>query len=108
MISLPMLLVLKEERMKRRRREGTSSNMMMAHTIPQNVQVSTFKGKPKKFKRKWKSKPNGKGKPKGACFKCGKVGHFKAKCPKLNGNKRQKEIAMTITKAMMSKPTSSS
>jgi hypothetical protein len=50
MVSLLVLLVLEEERMKRRRREGTSSNMMMAHTIPQNIQVSTFKDKPKKFK----------------------------------------------------------
>jgi hypothetical protein len=76
--------------------------MMNAHTISQTVQASTFKCKPKKFKRKWK------GKPKGACFKCGKVSHFKAKCPKLNGNKRQKEIAMMITEVMMAKPTSSS
>jgi hypothetical protein len=49
MVSLPMLLVLEEERMKRKRREGTSSNLMMAHTIPQTVQASTFKGKLKKF-----------------------------------------------------------
>ena len=34
MVSLPVLLILEEERIKRRRREGTSSNMMMAHTIP--------------------------------------------------------------------------
>ena len=73
----------------------------MAHTIPQTVQASTFKGKPKNFKRKWKDKAKGKGKPNGACFKCGKVEHFKVKCPKLNGNKRQKEIAMTITEAIM-------
>ena len=52
MVSLPVLLVLEEKRMKRRRHEGTSSNIMMAHTIPQTVQVSTFKGKPKKFKQK--------------------------------------------------------
>jgi hypothetical protein len=108
MVSLPMLLILEEERMKTRRREGTSSNMINAHTISQTVQAFTFKGKPKKFKRKWKSKPKGKNKPKGACFKCGKVRHFKAKCPKLNGNKRQKEIAMTITEVMMAKPTLSS
>jgi hypothetical protein len=37
MVSLPVLLALEEERMKRRRREGTSSNIMMAHAIPQTV-----------------------------------------------------------------------
>jgi hypothetical protein len=33
-------------------------------------------------------KPKGKVKTKGACFKCGKVGHLKANCPKINGDKR--------------------
>jgi hypothetical protein len=108
MVSLPVLPVLEEERMKRRMREGTSNNLMMVHTIPQTVQASTFKGKPKKFNRKWKGKPKGKGKLKGTYFKCGKVGHFKVKCPKLNGNKRQKKIAKMNTEAMMAKQTSSS
>jgi hypothetical protein len=34
MVSLLVLLVLEEEKMERRRCEGTSSNMIMAHTIP--------------------------------------------------------------------------
>jgi hypothetical protein len=81
---------------------------MMAQNIPQTIRAPTFKGKPKKFKRKCKSKPNGKVKTKGACFKCENVGHFKANCLKINGDKRQKEIAMTIAKAMMAEPTLSS
>jgi hypothetical protein len=105
-ISLPVLLVLEEERMKRRRREGQTSNLMM--TQAQNPHAPTFKGKPKKFKKKWKGKLKGKKKVKGACFKCGKGGHFKVNCPKNNSDKKQKEIAMTVTEVMMAEPTSNS
>jgi hypothetical protein len=61
-ISLPVLLVLEEERMKRRKREGQTSNLMM--TQAQNPHAPAFKGKSKKFKKKWKGKLKGKKKVK--------------------------------------------
>ena len=103
-ISLLVLLVLEEEMMKRRRREGQSNKFMMAQNYAQTSHAPTFKGKSKKFKKKWK----GKKKVKGACFKCGQMGHFKVNCPKNNSYKKQKVSAMTITKVMMAKLTSNS
>ena len=64
MVSLPVLLVLEEERMKRVRREGISSNLMMAQSIAPTTRAPTFIGKPNKFKRKWKGKPKSKNKVK--------------------------------------------
>jgi hypothetical protein len=55
-ISLPVLLVLEEKMMKRKRREEQSSNLMMTQNYAQNPHAPAFKGKPKKFKKKWKGK----------------------------------------------------
>jgi hypothetical protein len=108
MTSLPVLLVLVEERMKRRQKEGRATNLLMAQTTSQTSHAPTFKGHLKKFKRKWKGKPKGNFKNKRACYKCGKTRHFKANCPKTNGGKKQNEIAMTITEVMMAEPTTNS
>ncbi|XP_062151838.1 uncharacterized protein LOC133860208 [Alnus glutinosa] len=63
--------------------------------------------KPYSF-RKLTSKTKGNFKNKRACYRCGKTGYFKANCPKTNGGKKQKEIAMTITEVMMVEPTTNS
>jgi hypothetical protein len=55
--------------MKRRRMDETSNNLRMAQT----PHALKFKGKPKKFKRKWNGKPKDKNKVKGVCFKCRKL-----------------------------------
>jgi hypothetical protein len=47
-------------------------------------------------------------KTKEACFKCDKMGRFKVNCPNNNGDKKHKEITMTITEVMKAKPTSNS
>jgi hypothetical protein len=47
-ISLPVLLLLEEERVKRRR-EGQSSNILMAQNYAHTSHAPAFKGKPKKF-----------------------------------------------------------
>jgi hypothetical protein len=57
--------------------------------MTQTSHASTFKGKLKKFKGKWKGEPKGELKIKGACYKCGKMGHFNANYPRNNGSKRQ-------------------
>jgi hypothetical protein len=80
--------VLEEDRMKRRRREEQSNNLMIAQNYAHTSHAPAFKGKPKKFRKKWKGKLKGKKKVKGACFKCGKMGHFKVNCPKNNGDKK--------------------
>ena len=105
MISLLVLLVLKEERMKRKRIKGAATNLLLAHTITKKLHASTFHGKKKKFKRKWKGKPRGNFKTKRACYKCGKTGYFKVNCPKNNGGKEQKEIVMTIIEVLMAELT---
>lgn len=53
-------------------------------------------------------KPKGGKKVQGKCFKCEKKWHFKANCPKNNNRKKQKEIAMVVTKVMMVEPTTNS
>ena len=45
----------------------------MVKNKAQTSRALKFKGKPKKFKRKWKGKPKGKNKVKGVCFKCKKL-----------------------------------
>jgi hypothetical protein len=106
-ISLPVLLMLEEERMKRGTK-GQSNNLMMAQNNAQTSHAPVFKGKSKKFKNKWKSLVEMLKKTKGACFKCDKMGRFKVNCPNNNGDKKHKEITMTITEVMKAKPTSNS
>jgi hypothetical protein len=105
MTSLPVLLVLEEERMKRRRIERAATNLLLAQTKTQKLNVSKFRGNKKKFNGKWKGKRRGSFKNKRACYRCGRMGHFKINCPKNNGGKEHKEIAMTITKVLMAEPT---
>ena len=107
-ISVLVLLVLEEEMRKKRRRKRQSDNLMMAQNYAQTSHAPAFKGKPKKFKKNWKGKSKGQKKVKWACFKCSKMEHFKVDCPMNNDNKKQKEIAMTITKVMMAELTSNS
>ena len=57
MVSLLVLLVLEEERMKRGRHEGTSSNMMMAHTIPKLFKFLHLKASPKSSNKNGKVNP---------------------------------------------------
>jgi hypothetical protein len=90
MTSLPVLLVLEEERMKRRRIEGAATNLLLAQTKTQKSNTYKFRGNKKKFNRKWKGKRRGNFKNKRACYRCGKTGHFKINCPKNNGGKEQK------------------
>ena len=57
MVTLPIFLVLEEERMKRRRKEGLSSNLLMAQSSPQpqnNTHTPFNKKKKTFFKQKWK------------------------------------------------------
>jgi hypothetical protein len=44
MTSLPVLLVLEEERMKRRQKERRATNLLMAQTTSQTSHAPTFKG----------------------------------------------------------------
>jgi hypothetical protein len=106
-ISLPVLLVLEEERVKKRR-EGQSSNLLMAQNYAHTSHALAFKGEPKKFKKKWKVKLKDEKKVKGACFKCSKIGHFKVNCPKTNRDKKQREMAMPVTEVIMVELTSNS
>jgi hypothetical protein len=101
MTILPVLLVLEEEQMKRRRIEGLVTNLLLTRATTQNSHALTFNGKPKKFKQKWKEKLKGNLKNKRACYKCGKMRHFKTNNLKNNSGKEQKEIAMTITEVLM-------
>lgn len=57
MVTLPVLLVLEEERMKRRRKEGLSFNLLMTQSSPQpqnNTHTPFNKKKTTFFKKKWK------------------------------------------------------
>jgi hypothetical protein len=82
MASLSMLLVLDEERMKRIRRiEGVATNLLLAHATKLNSHAPTIHEKLKKYKQKWKEKPEGNFKNKRTCYRCGKTGHFKANYP---------------------------
>ena len=102
MTTLPVLLMLEEDRMKRRKRDNASSSLIMAqfsHTTPFKPK---YKFKDKRFKKQWTRKPRQENKPRDACYQCGERGHYKINCP-LNKRPKNKgkEIAMTITKALV-------
>uniref|UniRef100_A0A2N9J933 Uncharacterized protein n=1 Tax=Fagus sylvatica TaxID=28930 RepID=A0A2N9J933_FAGSY len=94
MTTLPVLLMLKEDRMKRRKRDKFKPK---------------YKFKHKRFKKQWTRKPRQENKPRDACYQCGERGHYKINHP-LNKRPKNKgkEIAMTITEALVieSPPTS--
>jgi hypothetical protein len=68
-----------------------------------------YKFKHKRFKKQWTRKLRQEYKPQDICYRCGEKGHYKNNCP-LNKRPKNKgkEIAMTITEALVIKspPTS--
>uniref|UniRef100_A0A2N9F1W8 CCHC-type domain-containing protein n=1 Tax=Fagus sylvatica TaxID=28930 RepID=A0A2N9F1W8_FAGSY len=109
MITLPVLLMLKEDRIKRMKRDNTSSSLMMAHSSHANQFKPKNKFKHKRFKKQWTKKPRQEFKRRDVCYRCDEKGHYKINCP-LNKKPKNKgkEIAMTIIEALVieSPPTS--
>ena len=114
MISLPVLLVLEEERMKRRKSENKNHNLLMTQTIPKSKprqwKNTSFPYKKRKFQKRWPNKQRNKGRPKNACYHCERFGHIRKNCPNYNNNNNKnngtKQIIMTISEAMIIKPLS--
>uniref|UniRef100_A0A2N9F2S2 CCHC-type domain-containing protein n=1 Tax=Fagus sylvatica TaxID=28930 RepID=A0A2N9F2S2_FAGSY len=107
--TLPVLLILEEDRMKRKKRDNASSGLMMAQSSHANQFKPNNKFKHKRFKKQWKKKPRQEYKPRDVCYRCGEKGHYKINCPLNKRSKNKgKEIAMTITEALVieSPPTS--
>uniref|UniRef100_A0A2N9GRF0 CCHC-type domain-containing protein n=1 Tax=Fagus sylvatica TaxID=28930 RepID=A0A2N9GRF0_FAGSY len=109
MTTLPVLLMLEEDRMKRRKRDNASSSLMMTQSSHTTQFKPKNKFKHKRFKKQWTRKPGQEYKPRDVCYRCGEKGHYKINCP-LNKRPKNKgkEIAMTITEALVieSPPTS--
>uniref|UniRef100_A0A2N9F1D3 CCHC-type domain-containing protein n=1 Tax=Fagus sylvatica TaxID=28930 RepID=A0A2N9F1D3_FAGSY len=109
MTTLPILLMLEEDRMKRRKRDNASSRLMMAQSSHATQFKLKYKFKHKRFKKQWTRKSRQENKPRDACYRCGERGHYKINCP-LNKRPKNKgkEIAMTISEALVieSPPTS--
>uniref|UniRef100_A0A2N9EKJ9 CCHC-type domain-containing protein n=1 Tax=Fagus sylvatica TaxID=28930 RepID=A0A2N9EKJ9_FAGSY len=109
MTTLPVLLMLEEDRMKKRKRDNASSSLMMAQSSHAKQFKPKNKFKHKRFKKQWIRKPRQGYKPQNVCYRCGEKGHYKINCP-LNKRPKNKgkEIAMTITEALVieSPPTS--
>uniref|UniRef100_A0A2N9HAA9 CCHC-type domain-containing protein n=1 Tax=Fagus sylvatica TaxID=28930 RepID=A0A2N9HAA9_FAGSY len=109
MTTLPVLLMLKEDRMKRRKRDNASSSLMMAQYSHANQFKPKYRFKHKRFKKQWTRKPRQEYKSRDVCYRCGEKGHYKIYCP-LNKRPKNKgkEIAMIITEALVieSPPTS--
>uniref|UniRef100_A0A2N9G0N8 CCHC-type domain-containing protein n=1 Tax=Fagus sylvatica TaxID=28930 RepID=A0A2N9G0N8_FAGSY len=102
MTTLFVLSMLEEDRMKRRKRDNTSSSLMMAQSSHTTQFKPKYKFKHKRFKKQWTRKPRQENKPRDACYQCGERGHYKINCP-LNKRPKNKgkEIAMTITEALV-------
>ena len=109
MTTLPVLLMLEEDRMKRRKRDNTSNSLMMTQSSHATQFKPKYKFKHKRYKKQWTRKPRQEYKSRDVCYRCGEKGHYKINCP-LNKRPKNKgkEIAMTITEALVieSPPTS--
>ena len=102
MTTLFVLLILEEDKMKRRKRDDASSSLMMAQSSHATPFKPKHKFKHKRIKKRWIGKPRQENKPRDACYRYGERGHFKINSP-LNKkpNNKCKEIAMTITEALV-------
>ena len=118
MISLPVLLVLEEERMKRRKSKNQNHNLLMTQTIPKSKppkrqwKNTSIPYKKRKFQKRWPKKQINNGRLKNVCYHCGRFGHIRKNCPNYNNNNNNnknngtKQIIMTISEAMIIKPLS--
>uniref|UniRef100_A0A2N9FQW6 CCHC-type domain-containing protein n=1 Tax=Fagus sylvatica TaxID=28930 RepID=A0A2N9FQW6_FAGSY len=94
--------MLEEDRMKRRKRDNASSSLMMVQSSHTTQFKPKYKFKHKRFKKQWTRKPRQENKPQDACYQCGERGHYKINCPLNKRSKNKgKEIAMTITEALV-------
>ena len=115
MISLPVLLVLEEERMKRRKSKNQNHNLLMTQTIPKSKppkrqwKNTSIPYKKRKFQKRWPKKQINNGRLKNVCYHCGRFGHIRKNFPNYNNNNNNKnngtkQIIMTISEAMIIEP----
>ena len=101
--------MLEEDRMKRKKRDNASSSLIIAQSSHATPFKPKYKFKDKQFKKQWTRKTRQENKPRDAYYRCGKKGHYKINCLLNKRSKNKgKEIAMTITEALVIKspPTS--
>ena len=95
MISLPVLLVFEEERMKIKITNWWwLKQFLNQELLNDNGKIHHFHiyiKKKKKNQRKWPNKQRYNGKPKYACYVCGRFGHIRINYPNYNNNNKNNE-----------------